>query len=330
MMNTFRGLILTSALGFLVAGAANRVGAAPAPYFFEEPTEQNVIYGMDYGTALLMDVYRPAHPNGYGIIFIMGTGFTASGEYDDIPLKNLDRSLVDRGVFPPIFGGTGHFFGPELHSGFTIFTINHRLAPVYNWKVQVRDCQRAVQFVRHNAATYGISPAAIGGMGHSSGATMITFLATMGDVADPASVDPVNRESSRIQAAVAASGVHDTLTFRDQSPLAAAVLVGLIGHPILFESPDQPVFAAYRDASTISHVSKNTAPMLLFHGDADPVVDYHQSIELDKALAAAGVDHQLVLIPGAVHGNLTKPFSPTPAERANVWLLDQLSKVPKG
>ena len=297
-----------------------------ATYHFQDPAERNVIYGMYQGTALLMDVYRPEKPNGFALIFIMGTGFTAAGEYDDIPLKEYDRWLVEKGGYPPIFGGTGHFFGPALDAGFVVFSINHRLAPVFTWKTQVRDCQRAVQFVRYNAKKYGINPAAIGGMGHSSGATMTTFLAVMDDVADPAAFDPVNRESSRIQAAVAASGIHDLLEFIREQPNKAALAAGLVGRIILAQPPDHPVFAAYRDASTISHVTKDAAPMLIFHGDADPLVDYHQSLALDRVLDSAGVKHELVILPGAIHAQLLQPMKPTPGERAAIWLIAELQK----
>jgi dienelactone hydrolase len=312
---------------FLLAVRFCSASDSTPTYHFQEPSERNVVYGMYQGTALLLDVYRPIKPNGFALVFIMGTGFTAAGEYDDIPLKELDRSLVERGIFAPIFGGTGHFFGPELDAGFTIFTINHRLAPAFTWRFQVRDCQRAVQFVRYNAKKYGINPAAIGGMGHSSGATMTTFLAVMDDVADPNAPDHVNRESSRIQAGVAASGVHDLLTFLQERPDAAGVIGGLMGKIIMYQTADQPVFAEYREASTITHVSKNTAPMLLFHGSADPVVDVHQSVEFDAALTRSGVPHQLIIIPGATHGNLTQPMKPSAAEIAAPWLLSQLKKA---
>ena len=116
------------ALAFAMTSAT----AAPAtPYTFVDPSERNVVYGMDHGAALLLDVYRPATANGYALIFIIGTGFTASGEYNDVPLKELNRHLVDAGIFPPLFGGQSHAFSPALEAGFTVFTLNHRLAPAH-------------------------------------------------------------------------------------------------------------------------------------------------------------------------------------------------------
>ena len=38
-------------------------------------SERNVIYGMYSGAALLLDVYRPAKPNGFGVVFVAGSGF---------------------------------------------------------------------------------------------------------------------------------------------------------------------------------------------------------------------------------------------------------------
>jgi acetyl esterase/lipase len=302
------------------------LSAASPVYFFPEPTEKNVIYGMDHGAALLLDVYRPKKANGYGLIFVMGTGFTAAGEYNDVPLKELDRSLVENKIFPPLFGGTGHLYDPCLEAGFTVFSINHRLAPAHTWKTQVRDCQRAVQFIRYHAKRYGIQSAAIGGMGHSSGASMTAFLAVMDEVADVNSFDPVERESSRIQAAVPFAGVHDLLGFRDQRPGGATIVAGFVGRAILWQPPKHPVYAAYREASTIHYITKDDAPMLIYHGDADDVVDVQQSKTLAEALTKAGVQNELVILPGADHGQLAKPMQPTPGERAAVWLKEQLGK----
>src|SRR5260370_17239248 len=50
--------------------------------------ESNVLYGMYSGLALLMDVYYPEKPNGYGVVFISGFGWHANQEYNSEPLKH--------------------------------------------------------------------------------------------------------------------------------------------------------------------------------------------------------------------------------------------------
>ena len=39
--------------------------------------ERNVVYGMYSGVALLLDVHYPEQPNGYAIICVPGSGWTA-------------------------------------------------------------------------------------------------------------------------------------------------------------------------------------------------------------------------------------------------------------
>ena len=55
--------------------------------------ESNAVYGMYSGLALLMDVYHPERPNGYGILFISGSGWHASFSYDARQLKDGVRDL---------------------------------------------------------------------------------------------------------------------------------------------------------------------------------------------------------------------------------------------
>ena len=61
-----------------------------------------------------------------------------------------------------------------------------------------------------------------------------------------------------------------------------------------------PILVA--DASAITFVSPNSISFLIFHGDADVVVPFQQSVILDQALKKAGVESTLKVIPGAGHG----------------------------
>ena len=49
--------------------------------------EKNVVYGMYSGSALLLDIHYPARPNGFGIVFIAGSGWSAPLGYSATPLK---------------------------------------------------------------------------------------------------------------------------------------------------------------------------------------------------------------------------------------------------
>ena len=73
----------------------------------------------------------------------------------------------------------------------------------------MRDCSRAVQFLRYNAEKYNLNKTRVGAYGESAGAGASLWMATKDDLADPKSKDPVLRESSRLTAA-AGFWVQDT------------------------------------------------------------------------------------------------------------------------
>jgi dipeptidyl aminopeptidase/acylaminoacyl peptidase len=55
-------------------------------------------------------------------------------------------------------------------------------------------------------------------------------------------------------------------------------------------------------ASPIHHLTKDDAPMLLFHGSDDRWVPPEQSARMAEALEGAGVFHRLIMVDGARHG----------------------------
>jgi acetyl esterase/lipase len=50
------------------------------------------------------------------------------------------------------------------------------------------------------------------------------------------------------------------------------------------------------------NVTKDYPPTVLIHGTRDTDVPYEQSVEMDKELTRAGVEHRLILVPNAGHG----------------------------
>jgi len=61
-----------------------------------------------------------------------------------------------------------------------------------------------------------------------------------------------------------------------------------------------------RRVSPLTYVRPGIPPIISIQGDADPVVPYSHSLRLQEALQKAGVDHELVTIPGGKHGNFTR------------------------
>src|SRR5689334_13052834 len=243
--------------------------------------ERNVVYGMVSGAALLLDVHRPAHPNGLGVIFISGSGWQSSTEYGATPLKEQQVGLWG----PPL-----------LAAGYTVFAINHRAAPRFHYPAAIDDVQRAIRYVRLHARDYGIDPARLGGVGGSSGGHLIGLAAMLASPGDPADADPVNRESAALQAVVLRAPLLDLR--------AIDTVEGIAYVTSFMEAPplQASAAAAYAAASPITHVSDKSPPTLLIHGDADALVPLRQSTAMEALLGKSGVPVKLVVVPGGVHG----------------------------
>ena len=156
----------------------------------EEPlaveVERAIPYGEVDGAELLLDVHRP-------------------------PTRDAPRPAV------LLFHGGGLAFGdrawmdewatPLAEAGYVAFTISYRFLGddgSNRWPTQLDDAQRAVRWVRANAADYGVDPERVCAFGHSSGAVLSAHLGTREtrDNADAALAD----QSSRVQCVVDIAG----------------------------------------------------------------------------------------------------------------------------
>ena len=230
------------------------------------------------GAALLLDIHKPAKPNGFGIVFISGSGWQAGLEYGDSPLKERQIDV----------------WGPPLTAaGYTVFALNHRAAPRFHHPAALEDVQRAIRFVRFNAKTFGIDPARLGGVAGSSGGHLVALAATLAAPGNPADADAVNREPATLQAIVLRA-----------APTDLANIGTLEGTAFVTSYMDGTASqqAAYAAASPLKQVSAKTPPVLMIHGDADKIVPFAQSTAMRDALQAAGIPARLVTIPGGEHG----------------------------
>ena len=61
-----------------------------------------------------------------------------------------------------------------------------------------------------------------------------------------------------------------------------------------------------KSVSPINYITKDSPPVFIVHGDADPTVPYQQSVELHKKLVAAGVKTEFITVEGGLHGKFEK------------------------
>lgn len=269
----------------LLAGA--RADAAAAP------VERNVVYGMYSGLALIMDVYRPAKPNGAAIVAIQGSGWYVPMRYDAAPINARTEVIA---------------FAQHLaDAGYVVFAISHRAAPRFRFPAQIEDAQRAVRFVRAHAEDYGVDERRIGAFGTSSGGHLAELLGTMDSPGDASSADPVERPSAKVSAVVALFAPSDLRTLTTSGRAAHIALMGFEYQDPARRRPgsvreNEFENLQYALASPITHVTRDDAPMLLMHGDADDIIPIEQSTTLAAALQTAGVAVRMIRVAGGGHG----------------------------
>jgi acetyl esterase/lipase len=223
-----------------------------------ETVHRNVPYENVDGQTLSMDVSVPpgggTHP---GVLLIHGGGFSSGRRTDLAPIAQRLSA-----------------------QGYVAFTIDYQLAPDAVYPAQLEDAIRAVAFMRANAARFHVDPARIAALGSSAGGTIA---ATLGAVCG-------RGDSGGQVAAVAAwSGPMDLTTIQEEAPSA----FGLVRSYVFGRSPDFSNVRKLRDASPVSHVGPDAAPMLLSSSSAEPI-PFDQYTEMATRLRQAGVPVRLV------------------------------------
>jgi acetyl esterase/lipase len=242
---------------------------------------EDVIYGRKFGTALTLDVFQPRPANGVGVILMVSGGWYSSHESIN---ANFFRALLNR--------------------GYTVFAVVHGSQPKFVITEIVPDINRAVRFIRHNAARYGVDPDRLGITGGSAGGHLSLTMGTQGSPGDANAKDPVDRESSAVQCVACFFPPTDFLNY--SKPCEDAVGVGILKS---FKSGFGPRSDTAeerqklgREISPIYFVHSNMPPMLIIHGDADTLVPICQSQTFVKRCEEVGSTAKLVVREGKQHG----------------------------
>jgi acetyl esterase/lipase len=216
-------------------------------------------------------VYRPAQPNGLGLLIIPGGGYAAEGG--------------DRG---------GREIAQHFSAlGITCFVLRYRL-PGEGWanrsEVPLQDAQRAMRLIKSQPAKYGIESARLAAIGFSAGGHLSAMLAI--------------RHADRTYPAVDAA---DTL---DAKPLVTVHMYPVItmgggAHPgsrdkLLGDAPSAEAVARY---SLDKHITADTAPSFIaLPADDEIVPPFPNGIAFYEALQVAKVPSQLHVFEVGGHG----------------------------
>lgn len=258
------------------------LGAILWIYFHPRHEQFNqVVYGHRQGRDLVFDVLRPPKPNGAGVILLVSGSWRSS--------TNSFRPWLA---------------APFLRRGFTVFAVYHVPQPAATVMDICEDMHRAVRFIRHHARQYGVEPNRIGVTGGSSGGHLGLMLATRGGPGPADAQDPVDRESSAVQAVAVFFPVTDLLNLGSSTENP-----GDGGPPKSFVrafGPQSTNLETWRvigrDVSPIYHIRSNLPPTLIYHGDADTLVPLDQSERFHAEARKVGATVELVVHRDGHHG----------------------------
>ena len=207
-------------------------------------------------------------------------------------------------------------------AGFAVACIYYRSSAQGRWPAQLIDCKTAVRFLRAHADEYNLDPDHIGVMGRSAGGHLTAWMAMNSDGYDS---EEWAGYSSQVQAAVDMFGPADL-------PPLVMINLELIKKPgfrwqnisethdgaLLGLSDDMTVpemLTIAQKASPAHHISPKMCPIIILHGDQDPLVPCQNSEAFYEKLTEAGLGGQvdLYIIKNGGHG--TREFF-QPATRA--------------
>lgn len=254
---------------------------------------EDVIYGRKFGTALTMDVFTPKEkPNHAAVIFVVSGGWFSSHD-------SINQAFV----------------APFVSKGYTVFAVVHGSQPRFTIPEAIGDLHRSLRFIRSKADEFQIDPNRIGIVGASAGGHLSLMMGTSGRPENKDAKDPVDRQSSRVQAVACFFPPTDFLNW-GETGVAALGTGPLAWLPSPFDfvesdaktkrferiTDDAKLKAIGVEISPITHVSADDPPMLIIHGDKDKIVPIQQAnIFIDK-LKEHKIPCELVLRPGADHG----------------------------
>jgi acetyl esterase/lipase len=210
-----------------------------------------------------------------------------------------------------------------LNAGYTIISIDYRLAPQAKMPQIVEDLEDAYRWVRADGPNlFRIDPDRIAVVGHSAGG----YLALMaGFVLDPhpkavvsfygygdlagewySRPDPFYNQQPSVPKEEAYAAVGTRVISDDRSRDRWRFYLytrqqGLWPMEVTGHDPDREP-RAYDPFCPLRNVSKDYPPTLLLHGDNDTDVPYEQSVLMAKELERHGVQHELISMPGRGHG----------------------------
>jgi pectinesterase len=246
-------------------------------------------YGEAGGQELLLDAHVPAGEGNFPVVLIVHGGGWMSGD--------REKDIVP--VFAP------------YATNFTWFTITYRLAPSNHWPACYEDLQTAIRWVKKHAPEYKGDPDRIALLGYSAGGHLVTLAGTRAS------------DETRVQAVAAMAPPTDLVWDNERRGGLSTSMRALFNWDKT--NITDSARTVLKDNSPTTYVRAGLPPFLILQGSADRTVPAPQSLAFQRALRAAAVKCDLIMIPEGQHRIADwSQFDPNWQTKLIVWLNDKL------
>lgn len=276
MKKIFLNIFLISNSFFAQAQEVEEVTYMPVEYPAGFTAQLNVVYTTAKDWEGKMDIYLPAKNNKLTPVLI-----------------NIHGGGWNKGVKESQTG-----FNTFFKAGFAVVNIEYRLTGQATAPAAIEDTRCALIYLIKNAKALNIDVNKIVIMGGSAGG----HLALMGGLlANDHRFDTncPGVENIKVAAIINKYGITDVWDWGYGPVIKSKSAKSWLG-----DKANDKYFA--KSVSPITYVTKNSPPIFIVHGDADPTVPYQQSVDLHKKLMEAGVKTEFITVEGGLHGKFEK------------------------
>ncbi len=244
-------------------------------------------------------------PDGY--IAQLDVVYSKVGNWDgrmDLYLPPVEQGNKNA-ILINIHGGGWNHGTKESQTGFASFfknkmavaNVEYRLTPQATAPAAVVDVRCAYNYIVNHAAELNIDVHKIVIMGGSAGGHLALMAGMLtGNEGFDSSCPATMVQPACIIDKYGITDVWDWGYGKDITSSSATKWLG--------SKKADKNFAA--SVSPINYVTKNTPPIFIVHGDADPTVPIQQSIKLFEALKKANVETEMITVEGGLHGKFEK------------------------
>jgi len=202
--------------------------------------------------------------------------------------------------------------------GYAVACVYYRSSAQGRWPAQLVDCKTAVRFLRAHAAEYGLDAARIATFGRSAGGHLSAFMALNTDGYDTGEWAGF---SSRVQAAADYFGIGDMepLAEREAEDLKRPdyrwhsfpeTHVGAL-LDLTDDMPRAEMLRRCHEASPINFINPGMCPLIILHGDQDPLIPIENNEAFYARLVEAGLEGQTEFYTVKNGGHGTREFFQT-------------------